>query len=80
MVRVLDFGAEGHRLPAQLISDLVHHKFNMIRNFKPLAMFCGCIARFVSGLVGNPEDRFSYNGAYTETWTFGYRPYMQHTV
>ena len=31
-----------------------------MRNFKPLAIFCGCTARFVSGLVGNPEDRFSH--------------------
>ena len=29
-----------------------------IRNFKPLFVFCGCIARFVSDLVGNLEDRF----------------------
>ena len=27
--------------------------------FKPLAIFCGCTARFVSDLVGNPKDRFS---------------------
>ena len=26
--------------------------------FRPLAIFCGCTARFVSDLVGNPEDRF----------------------
>ena len=26
---------------------------------KPLAMFCGCTARFVLDLVGNPKDRFS---------------------
>ena len=32
-----------------------------IRNFKPLSIFCGCTARFVSDLVGNPEDRFSHN-------------------
>ena len=31
---------------------------------KPLAIFCGCTARFVSDLVGNPEDRFSHNEAY----------------
>ena len=31
--------------------------------FKPLAIFCGCTARFVSDLVGNPEDRFSHNEA-----------------
>ena len=34
-----------------------------IRNFKPLAILCGCAARFVSDLVGNPEDRFSHNEA-----------------
>ena len=32
--------------------------------FKPLAILCGCTARFVSDLVGNPEDRFSHNEAY----------------
>ena len=30
---------------------------------RPLAIFCGCTARFVSDLVGNPEDRFSHNEA-----------------
>ena len=29
-----------------------------------LAIFCGCTARFVSDLVGNPEDRFSDVAAY----------------
>ena len=33
------------------------------RNFKPLAIFYGCTARFVWDLVGNPEDRFSHNEA-----------------
>ena len=33
-------------------------------NFKLLAIFCGCTARFVSDLVGNPEDRFSQNEAH----------------
>ena len=32
--------------------------------FKPLAIFCGCAARFVWALVGNPEDRFSQNEAH----------------
>ena len=32
-------------------------------NFKPLAIFCDCTARFVSDLGGNPEDRFSQNEA-----------------
>ena len=27
------------------------------------SIFCGCKARFVSDLVGNREDRFSYNEA-----------------
>ena len=31
---------------------------------KPLAIFCGGTSRFVSGLVGNPEDRFSHNEAH----------------
>ena len=35
-----------------------------IRNFKPLVIFCDCTARFVSNLVGNPEDRFSQNEAH----------------
>ena len=30
----------------------------------PLAIFCNCTARFVSDLVGNPEDRFSHNEAH----------------
>ena len=30
----------------------------------PLAIFCGCTARFMSDLVGNPEDRFSQNEAH----------------
>ena len=33
------------------------------RNFKPLAIFCGCTAGFVSDMVGNPEDRFSRDTA-----------------
>ena len=34
-----------------------------IQNFMPLDIFCNCTARFVSDLVGNPEDRFSHNEA-----------------
>ena len=33
---------------------------------KPLAIFCGCTDRFLSDLVGNPEDRFSQNEAQIE--------------
>ena len=35
--------------------------FFLIPNFKPLVIFCGCTALFVSDLVGNPEDRVSHN-------------------
>ena len=31
--------------------------------FKSVAIFCDCPVRFVSDLVGNPEDRFSHNEA-----------------
>ena len=37
--------------------------FFLNTNFKHLAIFCDCTARFVSDLVGNPEDRFSHNEA-----------------
>ena len=33
-------------------------------NFKHLALFFDFTARFVSDLVGNPEDRFSHNEAH----------------
>ena len=36
---------------------------SLIQNFKPLAIFCGCTAQFVSDQVGNPEDRFSHDEA-----------------
>ena len=39
-------------------------------NFNSLAIFCGCTAQFVSGLVGNPEDRFSHNEAHKDTQTY----------
>ena len=32
---------------------------------KPLTIFCESTARFVSDLIGNPEDRFSHNEAHT---------------
>ena len=35
-----------------------------IQNFKPLAIFCRCTARFVSDLVGHREARFSHNEAH----------------
>ena len=36
---------------------------------KHLAIFCGCAARVVSDLVGNPEDRFSHNEAHLSSCT-----------
>ena len=42
---------------------IVKASTSKVRNFKPLAIFCGYTARFVSDLVGNPEDRFSHNEA-----------------
>ena len=33
---------------------------------KALTIFCDCAARFVSDLVGNPEDRFSQNEAHIQ--------------
>ena len=35
-----------------------------IRNFKPLAIFSDCTARFLSDLVGYPEDWFCHNEAH----------------
>ena len=35
-----------------------------IRNFKPLASFCGCPSRFESYLVESPEHRFSHDEAH----------------
>ena len=55
---------------AQRMSDfvfairIVQSLYYIIRNFKPLAIFCGCTAWFVSDLVENPEDRFPYNEAH----------------
>ena len=33
-------------------------------NSQPLAILCGCTARFVWDLVRNPKDRFSHNKAH----------------
>ena len=35
-------------------------------NFEPLAIFCDFPVRFVTDLVGNPEDRFSDVAAHFE--------------
>ena len=36
-----------------------------IRNFKPIASFCGCTGRFDSTMVANPKDRFSHDVAHS---------------
>ena len=60
----------GNREAAKLITAfifatwIVQSLFYLIRNFKPLAIFCGCTAWFVSDQVGNNEDRFSHNEAH----------------
>ena len=41
----------------------VFASYPSIRNFKSLAIFCGCPAGFVSDLVGNHEGRFSHDTA-----------------
>ena len=41
----------------------------LIKNFKAVAIFCGCsTAQFECDLVGNPEDRFSNGAAHTISW------------
>ena len=58
----------GNREADQRLCFSLHRYYNpssiLIRNFKPLAIFCGRTAQFVSGLVRNPKDRFSHNEAY----------------
>ena len=51
------------RLCFRYIDSRVPLLSKFIQNFKPLAILCGCRARFVWDLVGNPEDRFSHNEA-----------------
>ena len=38
-------------------------KFLYFLNVKPLAILCCCTARFVSDLVGNPQDKVSHDAA-----------------
>ena len=45
---------------------IVQSLFYLNPNFKPLAIFCGFTAWFVSDLVGNPEDWFSHNEAHID--------------
>ena len=39
----------------------------ILRDLKALTIFCGCTARFVYDLVGNPEDRFFHDAALNVT-------------
>ena len=49
------------KVTAQLISAcFLNPSTFLIRNFKSLALFSNCAARFVSDLVGNPKDLFSH--------------------
>ena len=62
-----------YAVTSQLISAFVFHYIHVeysdnsftsyIRNVKPLIIYCGCTVRFVSDLVGNPEERFSNDAA-----------------
>ena len=57
------------KLPRAISHYVVLYMSRVVRKpafciFKPLAIFCGCTARFVSDLVENPEDRFSQNEAH----------------
>ena len=42
--------------------------------WRRLAIFCDCTARFVSDLIGNPEDRFSHDGAHMLDRSHSQRP------
>ena len=49
-----------------------HSSFTYNQNFKILAFTCGCIGRFVSDLVRNPEDSFSRVTAHISLHTYMY--------
>ena len=53
---------DNHEADKSLCFRYIHSTIPLlpIRNFKPLAILCGCTAEFVSDLVGNLEDRFSH--------------------
>ena len=42
---------------------IVQSLYFLSPKFQAFAILCGCTARFVSDLVGNPEDRLSHNEA-----------------
>ena len=57
----------GHGAADQSLYFSLHRQYNIssfyIRNFKPLAIFCGCTAWFVSDPVENLKERFSCDAA-----------------
>ena len=50
-------------MPKQRCRSAARSINTQLMNFKPLAIFSGCTAQFVSDLVGHPEDRVSLNAA-----------------
>ena len=40
------------------VTKIDYNPTSEIRNFKPVASFCGCTVQFVSDKVGKREDRF----------------------
>ena len=46
-----------------LAAYLIQFFYFLNPNSKPLVIFCGCTAQFVSDLVENTEDRFSHDAA-----------------
>ena len=66
---------------------IVQFLLNINQNVTPLVIFCGCTARFVSDLVGNPKPVFSQRGSNTgsiffqwyETITIYNKPLWQLT-
>ena len=47
--------------PLEVLGEFAKNRFG--KNF-PVAVLCGCTARFVSDLVGSPADQFSQNEAH----------------
>ena len=56
--KVTDQLRGNHAADLRLLFLLVRY-YSQIRNFKPLVLFSGCTAGFVSDLAGHLEDRVS---------------------
>ena len=59
-------GADELRGYVQLTSAFCFRYRDRTIPLKFLAIFCGCTAQFVSGLVKNPKDRFSHDEAHVK--------------